>query len=81
MRAEVGGGRGEDWSVSEHPLWWPPSKIAGRWLAPYLALRNQELEAPAAGLPVHVEVGTPGLTRRAFAVRRAGETLALPMRS
>jgi sulfide:quinone oxidoreductase len=24
-------------SASEEPLWWPPSKIASRWLAPYLA--------------------------------------------
>src|SRR5215208_6877399 len=44
MRAEVTGGRGEDWRVSDHALWWPPSKIAGRRLAPYLALRHDELE-------------------------------------
>ena len=29
-------GRGE---VSTEPLWWPPDKIAGRHLAPYLARR------------------------------------------
>ena len=56
MRAEVSGGRGEDWAVSEHALWWPPSKIAGRWLAPYLALHHDELEDAPAGLPVDVEV-------------------------
>jgi sulfide:quinone oxidoreductase len=33
-------------NASEHALWWPPSKIAGRWLAPYLALNNDELKAP-----------------------------------
>ena len=33
-------------NASEHALWWPPSKIAGRWLAPYLALNNEELQAP-----------------------------------
>ena len=49
MRAEVSGGRGEDWAVSEHALWWPPSKIAGRWLAPYLALRHAELEEAPGG--------------------------------
>jgi sulfide:quinone oxidoreductase len=69
MRAEVSGGRGEDWSVSEQPLWWPPSKIAGRWLAPYLALHHQELEEAPAGLPVDVEVGTAGLTRTAIPAR------------
>ena len=47
MRAEVSGGQGDDSAVSEHALWWPPSKIAGRWLAPYLALRHAELEEVA----------------------------------
>ena len=59
MRAEVGGGQGDDWPVSEHALWWPPSKIAGRWLAPYLALRHAELEEVPSGLPVEVLVRTP----------------------
>jgi sulfide:quinone oxidoreductase len=52
MRAEVTGGRGSDWQVSEHALWWPPSKVAGRYLAPYLALRHGELEAEPVGLRV-----------------------------
>jgi len=56
MRAEVSGGRGEDWRVSDHALWWPPSKIAGKRLAPYLALRHDELEQEPPGLPVTVEV-------------------------
>jgi sulfide:quinone oxidoreductase len=56
MRAEVSGGRGEDWRVSDHALWWPPSKIAGKRLAPYLALRHDELEQELAGLPVDVAV-------------------------
>ena len=42
LRAELSGGqepaarrlRGE---VSGHALWWPPGKVAGRYLAPYLA--------------------------------------------
>ena len=59
MKADVSGGRGEDWRVSDHALWWPPSKIAGRRLAPYLALRHDELEDEPAGIAVDVEV--PGL--------------------
>jgi len=59
MRAEVSGGRGEDWRVSDHALWWPPSKIAGRRLAPYLALRHDELEDEPTGLSVDVEVSGP----------------------
>lgn len=35
MRAEVGD-RDETSVVGTAPLWWPPSKIAGRYLAPYL---------------------------------------------
>jgi hypothetical protein len=31
--------------VAEHALWWPPGKVAGRWLAPYLA----EADDAAAG--------------------------------
>ena len=56
MSAEVSGGRGEDWRVSDHALWWPPSKIAGKRLAPYLALRHDELETEPTGLTVDVEV-------------------------
>jgi sulfide:quinone oxidoreductase len=56
LRAEVSGGRGEDWRVSDHALWWPPSKIAGKRLAPYLALRHDELEQEPSGLSVDVEL-------------------------
>jgi sulfide:quinone oxidoreductase len=72
MRAEVSGGRGEDWAVSEQALWWPPSKIAGRWLAPYLALHHDEREDVPGGLPVDVEVAGPQVTRRAIIAPRAG---------
>jgi sulfide:quinone oxidoreductase len=34
-----------DGEVAEHALWWPPGKVAGRWLAPYLA----EMDDAAAG--------------------------------
>lgn len=76
MRAEVSGGRGEDWAVSEQPLWWPPSKIAGHWLAPYLALHHDELEDAPAGLPVNVDVSEPRITRRAIIAPQAGVKLA-----
>jgi len=39
MRAEVSGGRGDSVAGSG-ALWWPPSKIAGHYLSPYLALRH-----------------------------------------
>jgi hypothetical protein len=75
MRAEVSGGRGDDWAVSEQALWWPPSKIAGRWLAPYLALHHDDSEDAPAGVPVDVEVAGPRITRRAIIAPGAGVKL------
>jgi sulfide:quinone oxidoreductase len=72
MRAEVSGGRGEDWDVSEHALWWPPSKVAGRWLAPYLALHHEELGETPSGLPVELSFDSPAIKRRAIIVPSAG---------
>jgi sulfide:quinone oxidoreductase len=66
MRTDVSGGQGDDSAVAEHALWWPPSKIAGRWLAPYLALRHAELEESPVGLPVEVPVAGPHAVRRAI---------------
>ena len=68
MRAEVSGGRGEEWRVSDHALWWPPSKIAGKRLAPYLALRHDELETEIDGL--HVDVEVPGTEERAVSAEQ-----------
>lgn len=59
LRTERAEGPGEDAMVAEHALWWPPSKIAGRHLAPYLAtLATAELAsaAPPARKPTSVEV-------------------------
>jgi sulfide:quinone oxidoreductase len=41
LRAEPPGGAGEC-LVSEQSLWWPPSKVASRWLTPWLAARDAE---------------------------------------
>jgi sulfide:quinone oxidoreductase len=38
LRSSIGGGEGEGTSAGA-PLWWPPSKIAGLYLAPYLYRR------------------------------------------
>jgi sulfide:quinone oxidoreductase len=39
LRAEPPGGAGEC-LVSDQCLWWPPSKVASRWLTPWLAARE-----------------------------------------
>lgn len=71
LRAEVAGGRGEDWEVSRHALWWPPSKIAGRYLSPYLAEHHEAFDTRVEGagaLPVEIELEqhpSDGVRRRA----------------
>jgi sulfide:quinone oxidoreductase len=40
LRAEITGRAGDRFDTAANPLWWPPSKIAGRYLAPYLAANN-----------------------------------------
>jgi sulfide:quinone oxidoreductase len=41
LRYDAAGGSGEG-EASMHTLWWPPSKINGRYLAPWLAARGDE---------------------------------------
>ena len=52
------GGAGEG-EVSSDYLWWPPQKVSGRFLAPYLAggVMKEELEPPI--VPLEVEVALP----------------------
>ena len=56
LRAElVQPGRSEMDALS---LWWPPSKIAGKYLAPFLAARHGDLlSAPPGVRAMHIEVG------------------------
>jgi sulfide:quinone oxidoreductase len=59
LRHELTGGAGDVSSASPEPLWWPPAKIVGRYLAPFLgAFAGVESppEAPAAPGAVAVEV-------------------------
>jgi sulfide:quinone oxidoreductase len=61
LRHEITGGAGDASVASPEPLWWPPAKIVGRYLAPFLgAFAGVESppEAPAArgGVPVEVEL-------------------------
>jgi len=51
LRAAIGGGTGEAGQLASKPLWWPATKIAGRYLGPYLARTGepqsvQSLQAP-----------------------------------
>ena len=55
LRSEPGGGGGEG-ELAGHALWWPPSKIAGRWLSPYLAERDEGPHTPPRGTPLEVRL-------------------------
>jgi sulfide:quinone oxidoreductase len=46
MRAEIAGGHGDAFLASAQPIWWPPGKVAGRYLAPYLARITEEAMPP-----------------------------------
>ena len=37
LRSELRGGQGDTSRADVEPLWWPPSKIAGKYLSSYLA--------------------------------------------
>jgi sulfide:quinone oxidoreductase len=72
MRAEISGGGGE--SVAErHALWWPPTKVAGRYLAPYLHERF-ETEHTGMGMPsgLPVELDLERELEQAQAEMRSG---------
>jgi sulfide:quinone oxidoreductase len=47
--------------VDPHPLWWPPAKIVGRYLSPFLA-KHLELDGgdkpPGEGIPIEIALDT-----------------------
>jgi sulfide:quinone oxidoreductase len=62
MRSDVPGAD-PDVPGAWYPLWWPPTKIAGRYLAPYLFERGaeEELRKPPAGF-VDVDIPLAAMT-------------------
>jgi sulfide:quinone oxidoreductase len=66
MRHAAGEANGD---TAEHALWWPPGKIAGRRLAPYLAERDAASRLGHAPPPAGVAVQTD-LTRALHAAWR-----------
>lgn len=77
LRSDVSGASGDSSTASAEALWWPPNKIAGRWLAPYLASHSDELEPPE-GVPVDSDL--TAIKWRAMIGRdREGRTTAVPM--
>jgi len=48
LRADLTGR--EPPQISDQPLWWPATKVASRWLGPYLARRDADAEAGSASV-------------------------------
>ena len=63
LRADISGGAGDDSTVSGEALWWPPDKIAGRYLAPYLSSQVGEAAdvMPAHEHAIPIETGLDAL--------------------
>jgi sulfide:quinone oxidoreductase len=67
LRREVSDVRGKG-DAAAHPLWWPPTKIAGRYLSPYLLGREEDEilgAAPGAHREVRIAHGLEGGDLRA----------------
>jgi sulfide:quinone oxidoreductase len=71
LRHALAGGSGETSVATPEPLWWPPAKIVGRYLAPFLAelVGADTPEAPTAAgaMPLEVDI-EPRLARAAATV-------------
>lgn len=55
LRAEVLRGGSTRSSAGEEAIWWPPAKIAGRRLGPFLALRGTAGDAPPDAVAIELE--------------------------
>jgi len=77
LRADISGAAGDDSTISGEALWWPPDKISGRYLAPYLSSRiGAELDVMPNGehaLPVETTLDTARPSAHGF-----GELTDLP---
>jgi sulfide:quinone oxidoreductase len=70
LRNELEGGRGETSAVTDHALWFPRGKVAGRYLAPLLtSLAGESLEPSRAMLDSSTEIHLEGVDVMRSAVR------------
>jgi sulfide:quinone oxidoreductase len=77
MRSDISGTAGDDSASSGHTLWWPPGKVAGAYLAPYLAAREQQGPRGTAP-PIHRSHFELKSAREGHGIELLGVDLALP---
>jgi sulfide:quinone oxidoreductase len=58
LQHEIAGGGGEG-TASDDYLWWPPHKISGRYLAPWLGHESGQVDPTPPSRPLEVEVALP----------------------
>jgi sulfide:quinone oxidoreductase len=80
VRNDISGAVGDRSRSSGHILWWPPGKVAGAYLAPYLAAREQQ--GPAGKTPrIHRTHLVPEATGEGHGIELLGLDLAAPQRA
>ena len=72
LRADISGGAGDDSTISTGAMWWPPNKLCGRYLAPYLSRQVDDAADVMPvddddAIPVEVTLDPVSDTRHAFA--------------
>jgi sulfide:quinone oxidoreductase len=76
LRSDISGTAGDNSDVATDALWWPPAKIAGRHLGPYLAQRGHP---PGERPPLADRAATDRPAGALAAERRAARDLALAL--
>jgi sulfide:quinone oxidoreductase len=78
LRSDISGTAGDDSASSGHTLWWPPGKVAGAYLAPYLAMREQQ-GPEGTTPPIHRSHLVLESAREGHGIELLGLDVALPL--
>jgi sulfide:quinone oxidoreductase len=77
MRNDISGTAGDESKSSEHILWWPPGKVAGAYLAPYLSARAEQGPKGTVA-PIHRSHLTPEDAGEGHGIELLGLDVASP---
>jgi sulfide:quinone oxidoreductase len=79
IRNDISGAAGDRSKASGHILWWPPGKVAGAYLAPYLAAREQQGSGGTTP-PIHRAHLAPDSSGEGHGIELLGLDLTAPAR-